>query len=515
MVAYEFKSTTSVTSRGGGPVDRDNAHLQRMGKKPVLKRNFGILSILGFSCTILGTWEGLLGTFTGPLTNGGSGGAIYAYIFGWVGCFANFMVLSELASMAPTAGGQYHWAAMLAPGRLQKFLSFITGWFAVLGWQSAFAACAFLTGKMIQGAAILGNNLYNALPWEGTLIVWGSLSLALAVNLVGGNLLPRIEVIILVVHILGFFGIIIPLVYMADHNTKEQVFLSFQNGGGFATQGLSWFVGMTSCAFAFAGGDAAVHMSEEVANASTVIPNALMISVGINGCLGFGMIIVMMFCTGSDLGGKLGKITGYNFMGIFMEATDSVPGSLTMISIVIIIYVCSLMGLLAAASRQLWSFSRDKGSTRMAIVESVTVATLLSLINIGSNTAMEDIVSMAVAGIYLSYLMVSVLLFYRRLRGDISRYNDNEDDIVNVPGAKLVWGPFHCPGIIGAIINGYAIIYLTIVVFFSFWPSTMDPTVETMNWSVLAIGGSSFLAVMYYVVRARHIYKGPVMEVSL
>ncbi|KAJ6087399.1 hypothetical protein N7467_006313 [Penicillium canescens] len=530
MVAHELKSNTSVTSRGAGPVDRDNAHLQRMGKKPVLKRNFGILSILGFSCTILGTWEGLLGTFTGPLTNGGSGGAIYAYIFGWVGCFANFMVLSELASMAPTAGGQYHWAAMLAPGRFQKFLSFITGWFAVLGWQSAFAACAFLTGKMIQGAAIVGNNLYNALPWEGTLIVWGSLSLALVVNLLGGNLLPRIEAIILVVHILGFFGIIIPLIYMADHNTKEQVFLSFQNGGGFATQGLSWFVGMTSCAFAFAGGDAAVHMSEEVANASTVIPNALMISVGINGCLGFGMIIVMMFCADSDLGGKLGKITGYNFMGIFMEATDSVPGSLTMCAIVITIYVCSLMGLLAAASRQLWSFSRDRGvpgwrwwnqvsSTKQlpifAILLTVTVAVLLSLINIGSDTAMEDIVSMAVSGIYLSYLMVSVLLFYRRVRGDISRYNDNEDDIVNVPGAKLVWGPFHCPGIIGTVINGYAIIYVSIVVFFSFWPSKMDPTVETMNWSVLAIGGSVFLAIIYYVVRARHVYKGPIVEVSL
>lgn len=102
-------------------------------------------------------------------------------------------------------------------------------------------------------------------------------------------------------------------------------------------------------------------MSEEVANASTVIPNALMISVGINGCLGFGMIIVMMFCTDADLGGTIGKATGYNFMGIFMEATNSVPGSLTMCAIVITIYVCSLMGLLAAASRQLWSFSRDRG----------------------------------------------------------------------------------------------------------------------------------------------------------
>jgi hypothetical protein len=64
-----------------------------------------------------------------------------------------------------------------------------------------------------------------------------------------------------VVHIVGFFAILIPLVYMAEHNTKEQVFLSFQNGGGFKTQGLSWFVGMTTCAFAFGGADASVHVS--------------------------------------------------------------------------------------------------------------------------------------------------------------------------------------------------------------------------------------------------------------
>ncbi|KAJ5211544.1 uncharacterized protein N7498_003190 [Penicillium cinerascens] len=535
MVTYELKSQTSVTTRGGPPMassvrERDNEHLQRMGKKPVLKRNFGILSILGFSCTILGTWEGLLGTFVGPLTNGGSGGAIYAYIFGWVGTTAIFVVLSELSSMAPTAGGQYHWAAMLAPARFQKFLSFITGWFTVIGWQTAFAAGAFLTGQMSQGAAILGNNLYNALPWQGTLIIWASLCLALAVNLVGGKLLPRIEVTILVLHILGFFGILIPLTYMADHNTKEQVFLSFQNGGGFATQGLSWFVGMTNCAFAFGGGDAAVHMAEEVANASRVIPYALMLSVMVNGCLGFGMIIAMMFCTGPDLGGTLGKITGFNFMGIFMEATGSVSGSLAMCAIILILYICALMGVLAAASRQLWSFSRDRGvpgwrwwsrvsSSRSlpiySIFLTVTIAGLLALINIGSSLAMEDVVSMAVSSVYLSYLMIAVLLFYRRIRGDISRYDDNEDGIVNVPGAKLVWGPIHCPGIVGTLINGFAIIYIAIVVFFSFWPTQMNPTAESMNWSIVAVGSSSLLATLYYFVRARFIYTGPVIEVSL
>lgn len=39
---------------------RDDLALARLGKKPVLKRNFGFMTILGFSCTILITWEGSL-----------------------------------------------------------------------------------------------------------------------------------------------------------------------------------------------------------------------------------------------------------------------------------------------------------------------------------------------------------------------------------------------------------------------------------------------------------------------
>lgn len=42
-----------------GSNDRDVNALARLGKKPVLRRTFGILSTLGFSCTILATWEGL------------------------------------------------------------------------------------------------------------------------------------------------------------------------------------------------------------------------------------------------------------------------------------------------------------------------------------------------------------------------------------------------------------------------------------------------------------------------
>lgn len=121
---------------------------------------------------------------------------------------------------------------------------------------------------------------------------------------------------------------------------------------------------------------------------------------------------------------------------------------------------------------------------------------------------------MSISGIYLSYLVVSILLFIRRVRGDISIYNHGDDSIVNVPGAKLVWGSFSCPGLVGTAINGFAVIYIMIIVFFSFWPSTMDPTIQEMNWSILAIGGAMLLAILYYVFRARHVYTGPIVDLS-
>ena len=101
-------------------------------------------------------------------------------------------------------------------------------------------------------------------------------------------------------------------------------------------------------------------MSEEVANASRVIPKAIMLVVAINGCLGFGMMMAVFFCVG-NLKEALESPTGYPFIEMFYQATNSVPGTLTMTSILLIIYTCSLMGLLAAASRQFWSFARDRG----------------------------------------------------------------------------------------------------------------------------------------------------------
>ncbi|KAJ5860478.1 amino acid/polyamine transporter I [Penicillium soppii] len=495
-------ASTAQARRDSSSSERDRIQLERLGKKPVLKRNFGIWAVLGLSCTVLGTWEGLLGTFTTSLNNGGSAGAV-----------------------APTSGGQYHWCAMLAPNSCMKFLSYITGWVTVIGWQAGLASSAYLAGSMIQGVAILAHKNYDSKAWQGTLIMWACLLVALAINLAGGKIFPRLEQGILVLHILGCLAIIMPLVCLADHRSNQEVFQEFLNSGEFPTQGLSWFVGVSGCAFSFAGGDAVVHMAEEIHNAAIVIPRAMMLSVLINGILGFGMLIAMLFSMG-DIEVALNSPTGYPFMEIFYQSTHSTAGAVVMSTILITIGIFGVIGILAAASRQFWSFARDRAvpgwrlwvqvssSTRLPIYSTlltVAVAWLLALINIGSGVALEDILSMAVSGMYLSYLIVSSLLLYRRCKGDIYGHNDT-DGAINVPGARLVWGPFHLPGLLGAIVNAYAVVYIVIVVFFSFWPPHMMPTVTTMNYSVVGTFGTIILAAVYYLVRARKMYTGPVLE---
>jgi choline transport protein len=40
------------------------------------------------------------------------------------------------------------------------------------------------------------------------------------------------------------------------------------------------------------------QMAEEIKNASTVIPKAIMISIFLNGTIGFAMLIAYLFCLG-------------------------------------------------------------------------------------------------------------------------------------------------------------------------------------------------------------------------
>ena len=84
----------------------DETTLRRLGKKPQLSRSFGFMSALGLSCTTLISWEGALVASVPAILNGGPAGVIYGFIANWIGMTSVYFVLGEMASIAPTAGGQ-------------------------------------------------------------------------------------------------------------------------------------------------------------------------------------------------------------------------------------------------------------------------------------------------------------------------------------------------------------------------------------------------------------------------
>lgn len=83
-------------------------------------------------------------------------------------------------------------------------------------------------------------------------------------------------------------------------------------------------------------------------------------SVVLNATSGFIMLVTICFTLG-DINDALGTPTGYPFIQVFYNATDSLPGTNTMTAIIVLTLTASSITEIATASRQLWSFARDRG----------------------------------------------------------------------------------------------------------------------------------------------------------
>jgi choline transport protein len=79
----------------------------------------------------------------------------------------------------------------------------------------------------------------------------------------------------------------------------------------------------------------------------------------------------------------------------------------------------------------------------------------------------------------------------------------------------LQWGPWKVPGALGVANNSFACVYLVVLWFFSFWPGSIEVTAQSMNFSSVTFGGTVLFAVVWYYVRGRKTYVGPIVEIVL
>ena len=274
--------------------------------------------------------------------------------------------------------------------------------------------------------------------------------------------------------------------------------------------GLALMVGQISAVYACICSDAAAHMSEEIKDAGVTVPRAMLGSYLMNGGLGIVFLISFLFSV-VDLEGALNDETGYPFLFVFRNAF-SLPAVNALSSIVIILIFAGTLSYNLSTSRQTWSFARDEGLPfskwiahvdpklevpANAVIVTCIVTFVLSLINFGSDVAFNAIISLNLVSLMITYMVSIACVLYRRIY---------QPELL--PKARWSLGRW------GVAINTGGLAYSTFAFFWCFWPNVYQPSLVDFNWSVLMFVVVAIIAAIDWVVRARKVYKGPVVLVE-
>lgn len=165
----------------------------------------------------------------------------------------------------------------------------------------------------------------------------------------------------------------------------------------------------------------------------------------------------------------------------------------------------------------------------MVAVGAVTLfACLLTLIYVGSATAFNDVISLTITGFYGSYLVPAAFLLYHRIKGNVAPHGTPPEqhsspfrlkdgiatsiEEVEAAQAPLIWGPWRVPGWLGTLNNIYACLYMIFVIFWSVWPPETPVSASTMNYSIVVTGGVIILSMVWYFIRGKNEYRGPLID---
>lgn len=159
------------------------SHIELVQLDPqVVRRDIGPLRSIAVGFNINNSWLGIAVSLSIAISAGGTVSIIYGTIVSFVlyGCAAT--TLAELASVYPTAGGQYHFTSILSPKSVNRGLSYTCGIISTVAWvvlgSSVISLCAEMTMAFPQFY-----NGFEPKPWQYFLLFQGFNFLGLAYNL--------------------------------------------------------------------------------------------------------------------------------------------------------------------------------------------------------------------------------------------------------------------------------------------------------------------------------------------
>ncbi|WP_327142273.1 amino acid permease [Nocardia sp. NBC_01327] len=405
----------------------DSADLAAFGYEPVLHRKLGRYASFaaGFSfVSILTTIFQFFGfgySFGGP-----------AFFWTWPIVFAGqFLValnFAELAARYPISGCIYQWSRRLAGE--------VVGWFA--GWMMIIAQIVTAAAAAIALQVVLPT-IWSGFQMVGTdsaltshdgavnAVLLGSILLALTtlINVVGIDWMSRINSLGVTIEIVGVIAVI--AVFFTHTDRGPGVVLHTDQ----AASGSYWAAFLVSglmAAYVMVGFDSAGELSEETKNPRQVAPRTILTALAVS-ALGGGLILLGALMAAPSLSD--GSLSSGGLAYVIEAKLDSPAGKVVLACVACAITVCTL-AIQTAGSRLMFSMARDGRlpfSERLAAVHprfgtpalpAVVIGVLgigLLVLNLGNAAIFATLASVCIVTLYLAYLLVTVPLLVRRIKG--------------------------------------------------------------------------------------------------
>ncbi len=351
-------------SRGRAEADSDTLH--RLGYAQELARRLSGFSNFALTFSVIGLLLGLSANFQAGFSV--VGGASVGVVWTLGGLFALLVAaaLGQIASAYPTAGGLYHWSAILG-GR---------GW----GWATAWLnLISYVFSLASINVALYG--LFNSVVLGGLYGVdvsaWG---LGHQIPAVIGITVSQAVLNVFGIRLLGWLGdlgawlnlvgcaLLLALLLAGMRHFDPGALFTFTNysggTGGDVVPRSGNAVLLFGLAFIFplwimTSFDASAHASEETVDAGRSVPRAMILAVFVSWVVGLVIAACMVFAmTDPQATAKLGS-------GAFAALLDGLPVPSVLkqaVSVLIVLttYLCGLC-VLTGCSRAMFAFARDGG----------------------------------------------------------------------------------------------------------------------------------------------------------
>lgn len=433
--------------------NRDNADLAGFGYQPVLHRKLGRYASFAAGFSFVSILTTIFQFFGFGYSFGGA-----AFFWTWPIVFAGqFLValnFAELAARYPISGCIYQWSRRLGG----EVVGWFAGWMMVIA-QIVTAAAAAIALQVVlpsiwSGFQIVGDDTaLTSTSGATNAVLLGSILLVLttAINVIGIDLMSRINSIGVTVEIVGVLAII--ALFFTHTERGPGVVLQTDQ----AAPGPYWAAFLVSglmAAYVMVGFDSAGELSEETKNPRKVAPRTILTALSVS-ALGGGLLLLGALMAAPSLDD--GALSTEGLAYVLTAKLDSPAGTVLLGCVAVAIMVCTL-AIQTAGSRLMFSMARDGKlpfARRLAsvhprygtpVLPSVIIGVLgigLLVLNLGNAAIFATLASVCIVTLYLAYLLVTVPLLVRRSKGwasdDASLFSLGRFGIP-INALAVVWG---------------------------------------------------------------------------